>query len=129
MLNYQASIVSTVLKAFSIFLLFVLSTTNLVAQSCDCIDPPNCSPCQGSLSNLVLRFSGNSSLINTYSVRDEGGFLQSGFITGDITINSRIFNQPFQGGFIAIRLGLVFVPVGDEQIILISCNEIKLGKT
>ncbi|GAA5031520.1 hypothetical protein GCM10011506_20580 [Marivirga lumbricoides] len=129
MLKYQASTVSIALKAFSLFLLLVLSSTYLAAQSCDCIDPPNCSPCEGSLSNLVLRFSGNSSLINTYSVRDGGGFLQSAFIRGDITINSRVFNQPFQGGFVAISLGLAFVPVGDEQIILISCNEIKLGKT
>lgn len=130
MLNYQASILSTALKSFSILLLLALCSNNLVAQSCDCIDPPNCSPCEVGLSSVTLKYIGTNILVNSYEVEYADGSTNSGFIINkQFTINNSPFNQVFSGPFFKIRLGLNGLFNSNSIFIVTSCNQINLGQT
>ncbi len=96
-------------------------------QLCGCIDPPDCSPCEGSLASITFRYNGNPHPNNRYRVEDDEGVLASGFITGDITVNSRVAGQPFIDDEIEIFVGRGD-DFEDEIDIETTCDEVKVGK-
>ncbi len=118
------------LKVIGVVILMIAVPENVRAQSCACIDEVGCAPCEEGISRIVFEFNGETGLIGSYTIRDGGGIIKTGFLTGDnIVVNSTPFNEPFQNNYIAIRFyDLIFAPVGDEIVILTNCNEFKLGK-
>lgn len=126
MLNYQASILSTALKTFSILLLFAFTSNSVLAQSCDCIDPDSCSPCEGGLKEIEFEYSGGT-LGVFYSVQDGNGLVANGIMpsNGIFTINK---NSAFAGGYIEVTLFFAGLPFDSENIITSCIQNVFIGR-
>lgn len=90
-----------------IFLLLVLASRGIAAQSCDCPPANACGACSGGLTGLTLKYNGASSA--SVTIEDNSGIFFSNTLAPgeEFSISGTLPNNRFQGPSITIKVAAV----------------------
>jgi hypothetical protein len=111
------------------FMLFFWAMTLLSSRvysqtGCDCPAVSSCGPCSGGLTQLVLKFNGEGTVIARVILDGNNKTLTSTYnaATKILTINSFVDGQPFGNGSVSVTLIAVLGHTLTDETITTSCG-------